>query len=151
MEEGLLDNFDTVIGFTEKYYGEGDYDKLDHEVSKLEGGRENALNVSKAEFVRAVLKREELKVRQAVLVEDDPAEIGSVRQICRAVFVRKRLGMMSTEMDRLRHLTSTPGLSRPRAPSGVKPPPAHPGAPAPPPGTASRALREFHAWLKART
>ena len=37
LEEGLLDNFDTVIGFVGKDYGENDYDRLNHEVSILEG------------------------------------------------------------------------------------------------------------------
>ena len=74
-----------------KYYGDSDYDKA-CKMSSLEGGSENALMTSKADFIKAILQREALLVRQAVLVEDDPAEIASVRQplICRGVFVRKR-------------------------------------------------------------
>lgn len=107
LEERLLDNFDTVIGFTGHHYGETEYDELvASRVSELEGGQDDALQMSKADFIRTLLEREGLKTREAVLVEDDPAEIASVRQICRAVFVRKRQGMMSEEMGRLRHLTS---------------------------------------------
>ncbi len=50
--------------------------------------------IQKAQFVRNMLQREGLNVREAVLVEDDPAEIASVRQppICRTILVRKRSG-----------------------------------------------------------
>jgi hypothetical protein len=108
-EEGLLENFDIVVGFIGKFYGETEYD-TSCEASSLEGGTENELQVTKADFVQMALQREGLSLRQAVLVEDDPAEIASVRQppICRAVFVRKRMGMMSAEMDRLRYLSSPP-------------------------------------------
>jgi hypothetical protein len=142
LEEGLLDNFDRVIGFTEKFYGENDYDKLNHEPSKLEGEPDSALQVSKAEFVWAVLQREGLHMSQAVLVEDDPAEIASVQQpqICRDLFVSKRQGMTAAEMDSLRRLATpggpappaTPPTGPPKAPMGVTSPPLPPGTAAPP-------------------
>merc|ERR1719247_3524886 len=131
-EEQLLDSFETVIGFIDKYYGDSEYDKA-CKVSSLEGGADNALMTSKADFIKAVLHREVLLVRQAVLVEDDPSEIASVRQplICRGVFVRKRQGMMSTEMERLHRIAGLPSIVPPLASAAPGAPPAPP-IPAPP-------------------
>merc|ERR1719253_381633 len=104
-EEGLLHHFDSIVGIIGKHYGDSDYD-VKCPMSRFEGKAESALKTSKADYIYEVLKSEKLKGLQAVLVEDDPAEISSVRQphICRAIFVRKQRGMMDAEMNRLRAL-----------------------------------------------
>jgi hypothetical protein len=123
-EEGLLDNFNTVIGFTGEHYGKNDYD-ASCKPSQLEAGSECQLQRSKAEYIVKVMQQEGLKVGQAALVEDDPNEIRSVRQpqlLCRAVFVRKRLGMLTTEMDRLRQIAGiATAPASPKAPSAPTP------------------------------
>merc|ERR1712139_486198 len=90
--------------------------------SHLEGGAEEKLTTSKAQLISAVMQLDGLTLREAVLVDDEPAEIASVRQppICRAVFVRKKLGLMAAEMDRLRRLAD-PGP--PKAPESSPPHP----------------------------
>merc|ERR1712139_550027 len=69
-------------------------------------GAQNTLQMSKAAFIRNVMQCDGLHARQVVLVEDDPMEITSVRQarVCRAIFVRRRQGMMAVELERIRRL-----------------------------------------------
>lgn len=114
LQHDLLYYFDSVMGFTGKYYGDSDYDKS-CEASKLEGDEECVLSVSKAALVRGALECEGLTARQAVLVEDDKDEVASVRQpqICRAIFVRKRQGMTAADMQRLRCLACCPVVASP--------------------------------------
>jgi len=113
LEDGLLDNFDRVIGMIGQEYdkeGASEYDKLKHAPSELEGDANCALTVAKVSFIMASLKREGLTASQALLVEDDPNEIASVKktdqrpEVCGSLFVSKRRGMMSAEMDELRRV-----------------------------------------------
>merc|ERR1712139_244318 len=68
-EEGLLDYFDTVIGFTGSHYGETEYDEDNEEaITSLEGVEKNALKGTKAEHITATLEKEDLKAREALLV-----------------------------------------------------------------------------------
>merc|ERR1712137_1095969 len=97
LSEGLLEYFDAVYGNIGKAYGENEYDKVDREASNLEGDAGCNLAIAKALHIAALLKKYGIKGSQAVLVEDDPAEIKSVRHICRSVYVKQRQGMTEAE------------------------------------------------------
>lgn len=102
-EEGLLDFFAEVYGNIGSIpYGATDYDKTQVAESTFEGSADSAGWQTKASLVQILMARGKLKKPEAVLVEDDIAEIASVRGICRQVYVEKRRGMTAAEMDRIR-------------------------------------------------
>lgn len=109
-KEGLLDFFETVFGLIGDSYGESEFD-VGHALSPFEGTEENRLNTSKAELIYNLMAQQELnKVEDAILVEDDIAEIQSVDGICKSLYVRERRGMTDVEMDNLRTMV---GLDAP--------------------------------------
>merc|ERR1711871_53848 len=65
--EDLLDNFDAVIGNIGKAYateaagGETEFDKIEREASPFEGNADCNLVVSKADFIKSLLKLDGLK------------------------------------------------------------------------------------------
>ena len=126
--EGLLHFFENVFGMVGQFYGESEYDKANQEPSPLEGTAENELRDSKADLIRSLMAKEGLAESEGVLVEDDPAEIASVAEVCRSVFVSDRKGMTARELDELRKLV---GAASTATSKPVGPPP---GVPGPPPG-----------------
>lgn len=113
-EEGLLVYMDSVVGrlgndYKHKRPGETPFDESSP-VSELEGKPYCALEGTKAQYIERYLQRHGWAANNAILVEDDPREVKSVRQtpsgapICRTVLVRKRQGMTIAEIERLRYL-----------------------------------------------
>ena len=75
-----------------------------------------------ANLISRLMSAEGLKDAEAVLVEDDPAEISSVKGVCRSVFVSERKGMMATELQELRAMakaSTTDSASAAAKASGV--------------------------------
>ncbi len=79
-EEGLLGFFEKVFGMLGQFYGESDFDQANKQQSELEGTSDCQLPDAKAKLIQ-----EGLGTGEAVLVEDDPAEIASVKGICQSV------------------------------------------------------------------
>jgi FMN phosphatase YigB (HAD superfamily) len=149
-EEGLIDNFDMVIGNIANSYGTNEYDLLQEERSKLEGSADDKLKVQKNEFIWTLMQREGLAPSQVVLVEDDPNEIASLGNplICETVYVRQQQGMMAAEFDELRRLAKVPGPKEERpATKPIMPEEHFPIAkvPAPEPALAVEAAAETSA------
>lgn len=111
-QEGLLDFFINVFGLVANAYGEYEYDK-DCQSSPYEGTHENQLTTSKAELITKLMAQDQLSLDEAILVEDDLAEIQSVSGICRKVYVQARKGMTSIEMDTIRDMAGlTPNVDK---------------------------------------
>merc|ERR1711972_1253679 len=91
--------------------------------TEFEGDSNCALLQTKANLVQMLMTREKLKKTEAALVEDDIAELMSVKGICRQVFVERRRGMTMGEMDRIRKYAglekSTVGNTVPVSPAPV--------------------------------
>eukprot|EP00930_Biecheleria_cincta_P005711 TRINITY_DN106645_c0_g1_i1.p1 TRINITY_DN106645_c0_g1~~TRINITY_DN106645_c0_g1_i1.p1 ORF type:complete len:1091 (-),score=174.04 TRINITY_DN106645_c0_g1_i1:321-3593(-) len=111
----LLQFFGNVFGMIGATYGESEFDKAHQEPSRYEGRAENELRDSKANLILNLMALEGLDGCEAVLVEDDSAEISSVAQVCRSVYVSERKGMNTWEMNKILELAglapSTPERS----------------------------------------
>ena len=103
-EEGLLGFFEKVFGMLGQFYGESDFDQANKQPSELEGTADCQLPDAKAKLIQALMSQEGLSTGEAVLVEDDPAEIASVKGICQSVFVSERKGMTTAELEELRSM-----------------------------------------------
>ena len=84
-EEGLLGFFEKIFGMLGQFYGESDFDQANKQPSELEGTTDCQLPDAKAKLIQALMSQEGLGTGEAVLVEDDPAEIASVKDICQSV------------------------------------------------------------------
>ena len=87
-----------------QFYGESDFDQANKQPSELEGTADCQLPDAKAKLIQALMSQEGLSTGEAVLVEDDPAEIASVKGICQSVFVSDRKGMTTAELEELRSM-----------------------------------------------
>ena len=87
-----------------QFYGESDFDQANKQPSELEGTADCQLPDAKAKLIQALMSQEGLSTGEAVLVEDDPAEIASVQGICQSVFVSERKGMTTAELEELRSM-----------------------------------------------
>jgi phosphoglycolate phosphatase-like HAD superfamily hydrolase len=110
--EGLLRYVDKVIGYTGNHYTAtrpefetSDLDKSSVPVPDFEGEPDSRLTGSKADFIQKELERRGLTAEQAILVEDDPAEVKSVEEatpkICRGKLIREGKGMTRPDMKEL--------------------------------------------------
>eukprot|EP00928_Gymnodinium_smaydae_P014655 TRINITY_DN15397_c0_g1_i2.p2 TRINITY_DN15397_c0_g1~~TRINITY_DN15397_c0_g1_i2.p2 ORF type:complete len:310 (-),score=69.86 TRINITY_DN15397_c0_g1_i2:79-1008(-) len=103
-KEGLLSFFVTVYGMVKDAYGTSDYDTRCPK-SQYEARDEQELRSAKVELIKELMSKENLSCEEAILVEDDLAEIESVRGVCRKVYVQgRRGGMTSVEMDMIREM-----------------------------------------------
>merc|ERR1711920_1016392 len=66
--------------------------------SKYEGAPDAELTGAKAALIMGLMQAEALGESEAVLVEDDIAEVRSVNGICRSIFVSERKGMTDDDM-----------------------------------------------------
>ena len=87
-----------------QFYGESDFDQANKQPSELEGTADCQLPDAKAKLIQALMSQEGLSTGEAVLVEDDPAEIASVKGICQSVFVSERKGVTTAELEELRSM-----------------------------------------------
>jgi hypothetical protein len=118
-QENLLTMFERVFGMVGETYGLSQYDKEHLEPSEYEGtADEHELLGTKAELIRLLMQSEGLTESQAVLVEDDRAEIASVQGICKSVLVASRRGIGDAEMASIYEMT---GLDSPKDPALVAP------------------------------
>mmetsp|Transcript_120197 Transcript_120197/g.220001 ORF Transcript_120197/g.220001 Transcript_120197/m.220001 type:complete len:323 (+) Transcript_120197:76-1044(+) len=103
-EEGLRDFFEAVYGLLGNAYGETEYDAQHRDPSPYEGSQATRLQSNKAYLINALMEQEQIEESEAVLVEDDVAEVQSVRGLCRGVFVAARQGVGEAEMRELREM-----------------------------------------------
>ena len=100
-----------------QFYGESDFDQANKQPSELEGTADCQLPDAKAKLIQALMSHEGLSTGEAVLVEDDPAEIASVKGICQSVFVSERKGMTTAELEELRSMVGARKDSSPSSSS----------------------------------
>ena len=103
-EEGLLGFFEKVFGMLGQFYGESEFDQENKQPSELEGTPDCQLPDMKVNLIQALMSQGGLSTNEAALVEDDAAEIASVKGVCRSVFVSERKGMTAGEMQELRSM-----------------------------------------------
>ena len=103
-EEGLLGFFEKVFGMLGQFYGESEFDQEKTQPSELEGTPDCQLPDMKVNLIQALMSQAGLSTNEAALVEDDAAEIASVKGVCRSVFVSERKGMTAREMQELRSM-----------------------------------------------
>ena len=91
-EEGLLGFFEKVFGMLGQFYGESEFDQENKQPSELEGTPDCQLPDMKVNLIQALMSQAGLSTNEAALVEDDAAEIASVKGVCRSIFVSERKG-----------------------------------------------------------
>ena len=121
-EEGLLGFFEKVYGMLGQIYGESEFDQENNQPSKLEGSPDCQLPDTKANLIQALMSQAGLSTDEAALVEDDAAEIASVKGICRSVFVSERKGMTARELQELRSMVGAQKEASAKAKSTVAAP-----------------------------
>jgi magnesium-transporting ATPase (P-type) len=98
-QENLLDMFEEVFGMIgESGYPMNDYDHDHQEVSEYEGTLNAQLKGRKADLIKTLMFSKGLSGDEALLVEDDPAEVKSVQGLCKGFFISARKGMTDSEM-----------------------------------------------------
>ncbi|CAL1128508.1 unnamed protein product, partial [Cladocopium goreaui] len=143
-EEGLLGFFEKVFGMLGQFYGESEFDQENKQPSELEGTPDCQLPDMKVNLIQALMSQAGLSTNEAALVEDDAAEIASVKGVCRSVFVSERKGMTAGEMQELRSMVGVQKEAA-QAKSTAAPkqmPSAVATAPAEPKGSATRAQKD---------
>lgn len=98
----LLQHFAEVYGQTGNRYGLLDFDKhveVDEKLQGFLGKSHQASWASKDRLVASLMKQKGLRMEQAVLVEDDVAEVRSASGVCRTLLVKEAKGLTNHEMD----------------------------------------------------
>jgi hypothetical protein len=112
-QEGLLDLFEKVFGMVgDATYGLSEYDQAHREPSEYEGTPDAQLLGAKADLIRSLMLSEGLTEAQALLVEDDHAEVESVQGVCQGFFVSARKGITDTEMASILQMAGAPSMPK---------------------------------------
>jgi len=99
--------FSDVYGRTADAYGQAPYDKtvaLPDHLRHFLGRPEQDRWRSKRNLVSELMAERGLHKEQAVLVEDDPEEIKSAKDVCLTVFVKEAAGLQTEHLTELKNL-----------------------------------------------